>query len=54
MGNAAPDPILRYLALIGSVPAQSAPGFGHYARSARVIMLRAEDVADANLPAGAA
>ena len=54
MGNASPDPILRYLALIGSVPAESAPGFGHYARSARVIMLRGEDAADAALLANAA
>jgi len=54
MGNAAPDAILRYLALLGSVPAESAPGFGHYARSARVIMLRGEDAADAALPPGAA
>ena len=54
MGNAAPDQILRYLALIGSVPAESAPGFGHYARTARVIMLRGEDAADAALPPGAA
>jgi uncharacterized protein (DUF58 family) len=49
MGNAGPDPILRYLALIGSVPAENPPGFGHYARSARVIMLREEDAADAAL-----
>jgi uncharacterized protein (DUF58 family) len=39
MGNAAPDPILRYLALIGTVAADSAPPYGRYAQTARVIML---------------
>lgn len=52
MGNAAPDPIMRFLALIDSVPAENAPAFGTYARAARVIVLRNSEPALAD--AGAA
>jgi len=44
MGNAAADPILRFLALIERVPADTAPPFGRYSHSARVIALHATPV----------
>ncbi|MET0389987.1 MAG: DUF58 domain-containing protein [Polyangiales bacterium] len=52
MGNAAPDPILRYLALIQTVSADNPPQFGRYAQSARVVMLSGETVGGTALPTG--
>jgi uncharacterized protein (DUF58 family) len=43
LGYAAPDPILRFLALLASVGGSDAPHFGAYARNARVIFLRAAE-----------
>jgi len=58
VGNAAPDPILRYLALLGAVGPDAAPVFGNYARSGRVLLLRADagrkQVASRSPEAGAA
>jgi uncharacterized protein (DUF58 family) len=45
MGNTAPDPILRYLALLGQVDERAHQQFGSYARNARVVVLRASEVA---------
>jgi uncharacterized protein (DUF58 family) len=45
MGFAAPDPILRYLALLSSVEAKAAANFGAYARNARVIFLNVAESA---------
>jgi uncharacterized protein (DUF58 family) len=42
-GNAAPDPILRYLALVSRIETNNAPMFGNYARNARVMLLRPTD-----------
>ena len=39
MAFAASDPILRYLALLSSTPANVAPAFATHARTARVVML---------------
>jgi uncharacterized protein (DUF58 family) len=39
MPFAAADPILRYLALLTSIPVNSAPAFAGHARSARVVVL---------------
>jgi uncharacterized protein (DUF58 family) len=39
MPGASADPILRFLALLASVPAQGAPAFGHRSRSARVVQV---------------
>jgi hypothetical protein len=44
---AAPDPILRFLALINPVPPEGAPVFGNHMRTARVVMLRPSDAAPA-------
>ena len=43
MGNAAPDPILRFLALVSGMDLEHAPPFGSYARAARVVTLRYTD-----------
>jgi uncharacterized protein (DUF58 family) len=52
MGNVSPDPILRYLALLAAVPAETAPPFGRYAQTARIIAIRADALPDPVLPAG--
>lgn len=43
IGMAAPDPILRYLALLNPLAPEGAPGFGSYSRTARVVVLRANE-----------
>jgi hypothetical protein len=48
MGYAPPDPILRYLALIGTLDRTGAPPFGPHARNARVILLRSAEPSPAN------
>jgi hypothetical protein len=53
VGMAAPDPVLRYLALLNALPPEGAPGFGSYTRTARVVMLRANE-ADVRPAVGAA
>lgn len=53
VGMAAPDPILRYLALLNPLAPEGAPGFGSYTRTARVVILRANE-AEAPPAAGAA
>jgi uncharacterized protein (DUF58 family) len=50
MGNAAPDPILRFLALVSGVEADHAPMFGNYARAARVVSLRMDERAEPPVP----
>ena len=54
VGMAAPDPVLRYLALLNAVPPEGAPVFGNYAKTARMVMLRPTDEAEPVETAGAA
>jgi uncharacterized protein (DUF58 family) len=54
VGMAAPDPILRYLALIDALPPEGAPAFGNYTRTARVVVLRTQEADARAAAAGAA
>jgi uncharacterized protein (DUF58 family) len=54
VGMAAPDPALRFLALVNAVPPEGAAGFGNHARTARIVLLRADEPVPPPAAAGAA